>query len=452
MKPIIRVDNLSKRYRIGELEGGYATLREMFARAVVSPLRRMKRGRGEVGESVWALKDLNFEVAPGETLGLIGHNGAGKSTLLKVLSRITVPTTGRTEVYGRIGSLLEVGTGFHPDLTGRENVFLNGAILGIRRAEIGRKFDRIVAFSELERFIDTPVKWYSSGMYLRLAFSVAAHLDTEVLFMDEVLAVGDVAFQQKCLDKMHEIRSEGRTVLFVSHSMAAVTRLCKRVIWLERGRVVQDGPAHVVVNEYLGTSWKVTAERVWAEGEEAPGGAVVRLARVRVRDREGATVESVDIRRPVGVELTYDVLVAGEVLAPKVELFNEEGTPLFSAHDVGEEWRYRARPAGRYVSTVWIPGNYLSEGNLRAHASVVSHTPATAIHAHAPNAVGFQVVDHQHKDSARGDYVGPIPGLVRPLLGWTTELDAGGAAAAASQPEPEADASEARESFEVPAG
>jgi lipopolysaccharide transport system ATP-binding protein len=424
MKPIIRVEKLSKRYRIGELEAGYSTLREMFARAVVSPLRRLKRGGGTAGESVWALKDVDFEVPPGETLGLIGHNGAGKSTLLKVLSRITVPTEGRTEVYGRIGSLLEVGTGFHPDLTGRENVYLNGAILGIRRAEIARKFERIVAFSELEKFIDTPVKWYSSGMYLRLAFSVAAHLDTEVLFMDEVLAVGDVGFQQKCLDKMHEIRSEGRTVLFVSHSMAAVTRLCKRVIWLDRGRVVQDGPAHEVVNEYLGTSWKVTAERVWGEGEAAPASRAVRLARVRVRDREGATAESVDIRRSVGVELTYDVLTDGEILSPKIELYNEEGAPLFSAHDVGEEWRYRPRAQGRYVSTVWIPGNYLAEGNLRAHASVVSYTPATVVHVQVPNAVGFQIVDGQHKDSARGDYVGPIPGLVRPLLDWTTEFDA----------------------------
>jgi lipopolysaccharide transport system ATP-binding protein len=210
--------------------------------------------------------------------------------------------------------------------------------------------------------------------------------------------------------------------------------------------MVQDGPAHAVVNEYLGTAWKVTAERVWGEGEEAPGNHVVRLRRVRARDRGGATAESLDIRSPVGIELTYDVLVEGEVLTPKIELFNEEGTALFSAHDVGERWRYRPRPAGRYVSTVWIPGNYLAEGNLRAHASIVSHTPATVLHAHAPNAVGFQVVDSQQKDSARGDYVGPIPGLVRPLLDWTTEFDAGSVAEAAV-PETVPDTSE---SLEVP--
>jgi lipopolysaccharide transport system ATP-binding protein len=422
-RPIIRVENISKRYRVGELDAGYATFREMLIRAATKPLRRLK-GRGMPGASIWALKGIDLEVLPGEVVGLIGNNGAGKSTLLKILSRITVPTTGRTEVYGRIGSLLEVGTGFHPDLTGRENIYLNGAILGIRRSEIARSFNKIIDFSELDKFIDTPVKWYSSGMYLRLAFSVAAHLDTEVLFMDEVLAVGDVAFQQKCLDKMNEIRSKGRTILFVSHSMSAVTRLCGRALWLENGGIKADGPAHRVVNEYLGTSWKVTAQREWdAEGTEAvPGNETVRLASVRVRDDEGATVESVDIRRRVGIELTYEVLRAGEVLTPRIDLFNEEGAQLFSAHDVGDEWRYRPRPPGRYVSTVWIPGNFLAEGSLLAHALIVSHTPSTAVHAHAPNAVGFQVVDRQHKDSARGDYVGPIPGLVRPLLDWETDF------------------------------
>ncbi|HEX5707014.1 MAG TPA: polysaccharide ABC transporter ATP-binding protein [Pyrinomonadaceae bacterium] len=434
MKPIIRVENVSKRYRIGELDAGYATLREMVASAFLAPLRNLRRGRGWKGESVWALRDIDFEVAPGETLGLVGRNGAGKSTLLKILSRITVPTTGRTEVYGRIGSLLEVGTGFHPDLTGRENIFLNGAVLGLRRAEIASRFDQIVAFSELEKFIDTPVKFYSSGMYLRLAFSVAAHLDSEVLFMDEVLAVGDVTFQQKCLDKMHEIRNQGRTIIFVSHSMTALTRLCRRCIWIEQGRIVQDGESHRVVNEYLGASWRVTAERAWADGEDAPGGDTARLVRVRVRDTEGATAGSTDIRRAVGVELTYDVLRAGAVLTPKIELSNEEGELIFTAHDLGERWRYREREPGRYVSTVWIPGNFLSEGHMVVSASVVSHTPATQLHARAPNAVGFQVIDNQHKDSARGDYVGPVPGFVRPLLDWETEFQGARAAPRVADP------------------
>ena len=433
MKPIIKVENLSKRYRIGDLDAGYATIREVIVERLAGALRRLGRGaRRSSGESIWALKDVNFTVQPGEVLGLIGYNGAGKSTLLKILSRITAPTSGRTEVYGRVGSLLEVGTGFHPDLTGRENIFLNGAILGIQRAEIRRKLDEVIAFAELEQFIDTPVKWYSSGMYLRLAFSVAAHLDSEVLFMDEVLAVGDVSFQQKCLDRMHEIRNEGRTILFVSHNMSAVTRLCKRVIWLDRGLAVEDGSASEVVNKYLGTSWKVTEERVWGEGEEAPGDEVVRLRHVRARDRAGVNTETFDIRGPVGIELTYEVLQPGRVLAPRVEVLNEEGVLLFATHDVGPEWRRRARPSGLYSSTVWLPGNFLSEGNLRVNASVVSHTPATTIHASADNCVGFQVVDAHdaaERDSARGDYVGPIAGLMRPLLDWETDLKGAGGSA-----------------------
>ena len=252
MRPIVKVIDLGKCYRIGGLNAGYLTFREMLAATLAAPFTRLRGRPRNLSENLWALRDVTFEVGPGEVLGLIGHNGAGKSTLLKILSRVTAPTIGRTEVYGRLGSLLEVGTGFHPDLTGRENIFLNGAFLNIKRAEIVRRFDEIVAFSGIEAFIDTPVKWYSSGMYLRLAFSVAAHLDTEVLIMDEVLAVGDVGFQQKCLDKVHEIRNQGRTILFVSHNMAAVTRLCQRVILLDQGRIMKEGPAHQVVNEYLG--------------------------------------------------------------------------------------------------------------------------------------------------------------------------------------------------------
>jgi lipopolysaccharide transport system ATP-binding protein len=421
MKPIIKVEQLSKRYRIGGLDAGYTTFREMLAGAMVKPLKRLRRSYKPTVETIWALRDVNFDIEPGEVVGLIGHNGAGKSTLLKVLSRITVPTTGRTAVYGRIGSLLEVGTGFHPDLTGRENIYLNGTILGIRRAEIARKFDEIVAFSGIEQFIDTPVKWYSSGMYLRLAFSVAVHLDTEVLIMDEVLAVGDVSFQLKCLDKMQEIKNQGRTLLFVSHSMAAVTRLCQRAILLEKGCLKDDGPAHQIVNDYLGQSWKVTASRQWANLSEAPGNEVARLLQVRMCDVSGQLVESFNIRSPVGIELTYEVLQPNHWLVPKVELFNEEGVQLFSTHDVGTRWRNRARPAGRYISTAWIPGNLLSEGNMVAHASLVSHTPSNIVHAYVPRAVAFQVVDNQSKDSARGDYVGPIPGVMRPLLDWTTE-------------------------------
>lgn len=426
MKPIVKIENVSKRYRLGGLHPGYLTFRDMVGGA----LRFGRRADGGGDDNVtprrdfWALRNINLTVQPGELIGIIGRNGAGKSTLLKILSRVTKPTTGKVEMYGRVGSLLEVGTGFHSELSGRENVFLSGAILGMRRAEIERKFDEIVAFSELEKFIDTPVKRYSSGMYVRLAFSVAAHLEPEILIMDEVLAVGDAAFQQKCLDKMHSIRQHGRTIFFVSHTMPAVTRLCRRVILLHEGQIVSEGDAQAVVNDYLSASWNIAAEREWLTPEDAPGDDVVRLARVRVLSETNAPATAFDIRKPVRVELTYDVLEAGHMLTPHVELHNEEGAHAFSSHDTSDEWRRTAREIGHYRSVISIPGNLLAEGTLRAHASVMSHVPQTTLHAQARNVIAFQVIDTQQGDSARGDYIGPIPGVVRPLLDWaTTRLD-----------------------------
>jgi lipopolysaccharide transport system ATP-binding protein len=252
MKPIIRVENVSKKFRI--TPGGlpsvrYHTLRESLARMFRSAFRR-RAHRTMQDNTVWALRDVSFDVMPGEVMGIIGPNGAGKSTLLSILSRIIEPTSGRIELYGRVGSLLEVGTGFHPDLSGRENVYLNGAVLGMKRREIDEKFEEIVAFSGVERFIDTAVKHYSSGMYVRLAFAVTAHLDPEILIVDEVLAVGDASFQKKCLDKMHEVTSSGRTVLFVSHDLHTVVRFCDHAVLLEGGRVAKQGPAEDVANYY----------------------------------------------------------------------------------------------------------------------------------------------------------------------------------------------------------
>src|SRR5882672_3360366 len=341
MKPAIKIENVSKRYRIGGLHPGYMTFREMIGGVVTAPFRKRKSGNGH--QTLWALSDINLEIGQGELVGIIGHNGAGKSTLLKILSRVTKPTTGDVELFGRIGSLLEVGTGFHPDLTGRENIFLSGAILGMRRTEIERKFEEIVAFSELEKFIETSVKWYSSGMYVRLAFSVAAHLEPEILMMDEVLAVGDAAFQQKCLDKMHAIRQQGRTILFVSHDMAAITRLCKRVVLLENGKITFDGEPREVVKHYLSSSWKTGALREWADLNDAPGDKVVRLRSVRVRAQEGETIAVVAIQKPFGIELTYDVLDEGHALVPVIEFYNEAGTELFSTHDTSPDWRRNPR-------------------------------------------------------------------------------------------------------------
>ena len=283
----IRVQNLGKEYRIGRKQESYRTLRDTLVGALGSTRRRMGKllqgrttGVAERNGTIWALKDASFEVKRGEVVGIIGRNGAGKSTLLKILTRITEPTVGFAEVTGRVGSLLEVGTGFHPELTGRENIYLNGAILGMRRAEINQNFDAIVAFAEMEQFLDTPVKRYSSGMAMRLAFAVAAHLEPETLLVDEVLAVGDVSFQKKCLDKMEDVGKQGRTVLFVSHNMPALARICERAILLDAGHVVQDGPSHQVIGAYLHSERGTTAVREWHYIAEAPGNDVVRLRAV----------------------------------------------------------------------------------------------------------------------------------------------------------------------------
>jgi lipopolysaccharide transport system ATP-binding protein len=253
VRPIIRVSNLSKQYRIGVRDAAYSSLRESLMQVMRRPFQRPRRASqpGSFENTIWALEDVNFEVALGEVVGIIGHNGAGKSTLLKVLSRIVEPTRGRVELYGRVGSLLEVGTGFHSELTGRENIYLNGAILGMKRTETSRKFDDIVAFAEVERFLDTPVKRYSSGMYMRLAFAVAAHLEPEILLVDEVLAVGDVAFQKKCLGKMGEVAKEGRTVMMVSHNLSAIKQMCQRSLLIRAGRLQEQGPTEKVLATYL---------------------------------------------------------------------------------------------------------------------------------------------------------------------------------------------------------
>ncbi|MDT5262024.1 MAG: lipopolysaccharide transport system ATP-binding protein, partial [Acidobacteriota bacterium] len=287
MKPIIKVENLSKLYRISARRAAYTTLRETIAEAARSPLKLLSRRRRREGrDSVWALEGVSFEVAPGETVGIIGRNGAGKSTLLKILSRVTEPTTGRIELYGTSSSLLEVGTGFHPELTGRENIFLNGAILGMRRQEIRQRLDEIVSFAEVERFVDTPVKHYSSGMYMRLAFAVAAHLEPQIMIVDEVLSVGDVRFQKKCLGKMGSVAREGRTVLLVSHNMAAVENLCRRGVVLEAGRVAYAGPTHEAIAHYLqdaGTTRQSLRERTDREGS-----GELRVVAIDVRGaREG---------------------------------------------------------------------------------------------------------------------------------------------------------------------
>ncbi|MCM3904104.1 MAG: ABC transporter ATP-binding protein [Pyrinomonadaceae bacterium] len=358
MKPIIRVESLSKRYRIGARKM-HNSLRDTVAAMVRSPLNRPRNGESVADESIWALKDVSFEVAPGEVVGIIGRNGAGKSTLLKILSRITKPTKGRVALNGRVGSLLEVGTGFHSELTGRENIFLNGAILGMSRQEIDRKFDQIVAFAETERFLDTPVKHYSSGMTVRLAFAVAAHLEPEILIVDEVLAVGDAVFQKKCLGKMNEISRAGRTVLFVSHDLSAVNALCQRAILLHEGSIAMSGTAVEVSAYYLDRANKLYSAITWASPPQGKSDEI-ELISATITQR-GVATSAIDCREPLTINLEY----MNKLVLPNSRFFivvrNIKGEVLFTTSDYDAN-EVVERRAGRFSSTVTIPGELLKSG------------------------------------------------------------------------------------------
>ena len=418
MATAVTVQGLAKRYRIGELQSAYGTLRE----TLVSGARQLARlDHTPHYEDLWALRDVSFELQEGNVLGIVGRNGAGKSTLLKILTRITTPTSGRATINGRVGSLLEVGTGFHPELTGRENVFLNGSVLGMKRKEIARKFPDIVEFSGVERFIDTPVKRYSSGMSVRLAFAVAAHLEPEVLLIDEVLAVGDAEFQRRCLGRMEDFSQSGRTVIFVSHQMQAISQLCDRALQLEDGQIVNDGPASDVVAQYLQSVGGGGSERYWPDPETAPGDGTVRLRSVRVVNEDGTLVDSVDVRGPVGIEIGFTVVGSyGLAVCPKIKVVDRQGEVAFNAMDTGQRWH--DRKPGDYVSTAWIPGNFLNEGLTTVEVAVVSLAGAK-LHPRAGvrDAVAFHVQDPGEGDSARGLFTGQWKGVVRPLLAWTTE-------------------------------
>jgi lipopolysaccharide transport system ATP-binding protein len=369
----IRVTDLGKQYRIGTIATRYPTLRDALTGSVDRVVTRL-RGAGKsaaenedrrVGNKIWALRHISFEVKKGQVLGIIGPNGAGKSTLLRILSRVTDPTEGIGEVHGRVGSLLEVGTGFHPELTGRENIFLNGAILGMKRTEIDRKFDEIVAFSEVSEYIDTPVKRYSSGMYLRLAFAVAAHLEPEILVMDEVLAVGDAEFQRKCLGKMSDVAQEGRTVLFVSHNMSAILRLTQETIVIDRGQLIMRAPTPQAVDFYLSRGFSQAGLRTW-ENEDIPvSAAPFRPVALRVINSDGKVIDTMRSTEPVTVEIEYQLSAPVNGLRVGIYLMSTRGEYIFTSFDTDEPAqydRYAIRKAGHYVSRCLIPGDMLNEG------------------------------------------------------------------------------------------
>jgi lipopolysaccharide transport system ATP-binding protein len=336
------------------------TLRDQLTEGIRELIHFERRARSP--QSFWALQDVSFDVSQGEVVGIIGRNGAGKSTLLKILSRITEPSSGRIEVYGRVGSLLEVGTGFDRELTGRDNIYLSGAILGMRKREIDRKFDEIVEFAQVERFLETPVKRYSSGMYLRLAFAVAAHLEPEILVLDEVLAVGDAQFQRRCLGKMEEVAGQGRTVLFVSHNMAAVSRFCSRCIWLDQGVIRDVGDPESIVAKYLSMGIDETGEVSFPDDGTSPGSDYVRLLGVRIRDAQGQVTVAPDARASMFLEIEYRLLQSAPGLRVGARLVGSDGAVLLSTTDHDDSPEKTPRLAGRYLSRCEIPGHFLNYG------------------------------------------------------------------------------------------
>ena len=368
----IHVENLGKQYTIGIAPERYRTLRDSLSQVITAPGRALKRTFNGTSippdgakNSIWALRNISFDVHRGQVLGVIGRNGAGKSTLLKILSRITEPTEGGADIHGRVGSLLEVGTGFHPELTGRENIYLNGAILGMKRSEIAKKFDEIVAFSEVEKFIDTPVKRYSSGMYLRLAFAVAAHMEPEILVVDEVLAVGDAEFQRKCMGKMSDVAQAGRTVLFVSHNMSAVLRLTEESIVLEKGQMVMRAPTPQAVDYYLSSGFSQVGERFWLPDEVPTDAAPFGPLAIRVLDLQNRILETVRSTEPFYIQVEYKLDAPISGLRLGIYLMTTRGELVFTSFDTDDPAmyeQYRTRSPGHYTSCCLIPADMLNEG------------------------------------------------------------------------------------------
>jgi len=422
-KPIISVKNLGKRYLLG-LGGGerYRALRDVMSNSVKNLFKRNNANKNL--REIWALKDINFDIRAGEKVGIIGRNGAGKSTLLKILSEITEPTEGEVRIYGRVASLLEVGTGFHPELTGKENILMNGAILGMRRAEIKNKFDEIVAFAEIEKFLDTPVKRFSSGMSMRLAFAVAAHLEPEYYWIDEVLAVGDAQFQKKCLGKMEDISRGGRTILFVSHNMASIANLCQRTILLNAGQMEMDDYSQKVIQHYMEKISKVSGEIIWSDPGKAPGNDIVRLHAVRIlQDGQNGPTSDVDISKDVFVQIAYWNLLEGAKLFAEIILKDQQNTYIFASSNheyvslTDDAWYGKPQPKGLFQSVCRIPGNFLNEGVY--YITAIVGKAVAEIQISEDGVIAFNVQDTGEMRKA-GLY-GTWGGVLRPRLAWHTE-------------------------------
>lgn len=415
MRPIIQVRNLSKQYVLGARQASYGTLRESLVNAMRAPLQRLRDGRIKP-ETLWALKDVSFEVQPGEVIGIIGRNGAGKSTLLKILSQITDPTSGEIDLYGRVASLLEVGTGFHPELTGRENIYLNGALLGMRKSEIEEKFDEIVAFSEVDQFLDTPVKRYSSGMYVRLAFAVAAHLEPEILVVDEVLAVGDAEFQKKCLGKMSDVARHGRTVLFVSHNMPAVKSLCQRALLLDGGQISAEGDVDAVVNRYLTADSNDMARTgiIPDDAKRLYGTDEAKLRRVRLTDLAGNDVSHLYLGQPCRVQMSFEVFKEIPDGVIEVDIIAMDGTHVTHSTNIDGGNPPLRLPLGSHTINLELEATLLP----RQYSLLVAmhHSDGLTVEW-IERALDFTV--QRVAESGLDSYRWPsVRGYVRPLARW----------------------------------
>ncbi|MCT2401507.1 polysaccharide ABC transporter ATP-binding protein [Novosphingobium mangrovi (ex Huang et al. 2023)] len=407
--PAIVVDGLSKKYILGEARS--SSLREAIATRAKKSLGMIPRQKGR---EFWALKDVSFSIPSGQMVGIVGNNGAGKSTLLKILSRITLPTEGQVQFAGRIGSLLEVGTGFHPELSGRDNVFLNGVILGMSQRDVARRFDEIVEFAGIGEFIDTPVKRYSSGMYLRLAFAVAAHLDSEILLVDEVLAVGDIAFQKKCMARMNDVTRAGRTVLFVSHNLTAVQALCQRIIWLAKGNVVDDGPTATVLSRYLRQTDEGESQchKAWSKGEGPTGGSM-ELREVSVRPNGGGIGDPIDVKTPFIVEFVVEHAGSNLPVTLDFKMVNEQDQLVFNNGPVGEP---AAWAKGTHRLRCAIPADLLNDGMYRISLGLNEGGEQVI---EAQNVLALDVLDN---DADRYGWFGKWDGVIRPRFAWEREM------------------------------
>lgn len=412
MKPAIEIRNLGKEYKLATSQP-YVALRDIISGSV----KNIFRPDNKPVEKFWALQNIDLDIQPGERVGIIGRNGAGKSTLLKIISRITPPTTGKAIIRGRVGSLLEVGTGFHPELTGRENIYLNGSILGLKKAEINKQLAAIIDFSGVEKFIDTPLKHYSSGMQLRLAFSVAAHLEPEILLIDEVLAVGDIEFQKKCIGKMEEVsKSHGRTILFVSHNLDSLRKFCPTTILLDGGKIIEQGNTEKIISLYVSKHLETNAEMVWEKGSSSYNNEVT-LYKAWLHDGNGLTRSRYDTTEKLGISMDYEVMKDDIAFTHGINVFNQEQVNIFNSHDVTTGKEDRRKKKGRYTATVWIPGNLLPEGIFSISVAIFLPNPLDVL-IHEQNKLSFEMYTDFSKLSARGNYADDFPGVVRPLLNW----------------------------------